>query len=139
MLVTIELSEKSAKRRKFKQKLRTNWEFHQWKSQKQFCMSFARQSKASFDMTNPWQMQCLPKSLLVPPKFPYVTNRSPKLPTYSSILLPWDCSLVVMSRDGVSYLIIATKLIQNRGYVYSISLDFLDNSNDMFVFYFLAP
>jgi hypothetical protein len=40
---------------------------------------FARQSKASSNMTDLW----VPKSLLVPPKFLYVTNCSPKPPTCS--------------------------------------------------------
>jgi hypothetical protein len=80
---------------------------------------------ASSDMTDTWQIHRLPKSLLVPPKFSYITNCSPKP-------LPWDkkhCSLVVMSKGGVSYLIIVENLMQNWGYIYSILLDFLDSSN----------
>jgi hypothetical protein len=33
-----------------------------------------------------------------------------------------------MLEGGISYLIIVEKLMQNWGYVYSILLDFLDNS-----------
>jgi hypothetical protein len=81
-------------------------------------------------MTNPWQMHSSPKSLLVPPKFFYVTNCSPKPPACSSIPLPRDkkhCSLVVMSKGGISYLITIAKLMQNWGYVYAILFDFLNN------------
>jgi hypothetical protein len=76
----------------------------------------------------------LPKSLLVPPKFSYVTNYSPKPPTSSLIPLLWDknqCSLIVMSKGGVSNLNIIAKLMQNWGYVYSILLDFSDKSSDL--------
>jgi hypothetical protein len=92
---------------------------------------FARQSKPSSNMIDPWQMQWLHKSLLVPPKFPYVTNCSPKPPTYSSIPLSSDikhCILVIMLGGGISYLIMAAKLMQNRGYIYSVLFEFLDNS-----------
>jgi hypothetical protein len=95
-------------------------------------MQFWNKSKASSDMTDPWQMQYSSKSFLVPPKFSYVINCSPKPPTCSLIPLLWDikhCNLVVMTRGGVSYLITAAKLMQNWGYVYSVLLDFLDNSN----------
>jgi hypothetical protein len=88
-------------------------------------------------MRDPWKMQCLPKSLLVPPKFPYVTNCSPKPLTCSSIPLPQDirhCSLVVISRGEVSYLITSAILIQNRVYVYLVLLDFLDNSIEGAIF-----
>jgi hypothetical protein len=34
-----------------------------------------------------------------------------------------------MSGGRVSYLITIVKLMQNKGYVYSVLLDFLDNSN----------
>jgi hypothetical protein len=53
---------------------------------------------------------------LVPPKFSYITNRSPNPPTCSPIPFPRDknhYSLVVMSGGGVFYLIKATKLMQN--------------------------
>jgi hypothetical protein len=76
-------------------------------------------------------MQCLPKSLLVPLKFPYVINCSPKPPTCSPIPFPQNIkhySLVVMSGCGVSYLIRVAKLIQNKGYIYSVLLDFSDDS-----------
>jgi hypothetical protein len=92
-------------------------------------------------MIDPWQIQCTPKSLLVPPKFPYVTNYSPKPPICSPIALPQNikhCSLVVMSGGGISYLITATKLVlmQNKEYIYSVLLDFSDNSN---VHYIKSP
>jgi hypothetical protein len=75
----------------------------------------------------PMKMQCLPKSLLVPPKFSYVTNCSSKPSTCSPIPLPWDikhCSLVVMLGGGISYLITIAKLMQNWGYVYLVCLIF---------------
>jgi hypothetical protein len=84
-------------------------------------------------MTDPCQVQRSLNSLLVPPKFSYVINCSPKPPTCSPIPLPWDknhCSLVVMSEGGVSYLFTVAKLMQNWGYVYSILLNFSDNSNE---------
>jgi hypothetical protein len=93
---------------------------------------FIRQLKASSDMIDPLQMQCLPKSLLVTSKFPYVINYSPKPPICSPIPLLQDIkyySLVVMSGGGVSYLITTSKLMQSRGYIYSVLLDFSNNSN----------
>jgi hypothetical protein len=88
---------------------------------------FATQLKASSDMIDPWQMQCAPKSLLVPPKFPYITIRSLKPPTCSPIPLPWDikhCSLVVMSRGGVSYLITTINWCKTKGMYTQFCLTF---------------
>jgi hypothetical protein len=67
-------------------------------------------------------------------KVPLCNQLFPKPPTYSSIPLPWDtkrCSLVVItSGGGISYLTTTTKLMQDKGYVYSDLLDFLDNSTN---------
>jgi hypothetical protein len=55
-------------------------------------------------------------SLGSPQVLSYITNRSPKPPTCSLISRDKNhCSLVVMSGGGVSYLIRATKLMQNWG------------------------
>jgi hypothetical protein len=63
-------------------------------------------------------------------KVPLCNQLLLQTPTCSPIPLPWDkkhCSLVVLSWGGFSYLIIATKLMQNWGYVYLVLLDFTDN------------
>ena len=67
---------------------------------------FCDKSKASYDMVDLWQMQGSPKSLLVPPKFFYVTNCSPKPPTSDKN----HYNLVVMLKGGVFYLKYSSKI-----------------------------
>ena len=93
----IRVIQKVNSKRKFKQSWR-QIEIFITRAANAVLHEFARQFKASFEMTIPWQLQCLFKFQLVLPKFLYVTNCSSKPPTCSFIPLPWDTkhySLVV--------------------------------------------